>query len=158
MRKDIGIAKYIFPALIIVAIIVYFSWSNTNNDKKAIADAVDLSQSITVNGVAYKVENVEQIKKSDNVFSIVVTVTAKNNGTKEAVVSSDMFRLVDVDEREYNGDLSRDIFGDDYFSGSIQPGLSKTANVKFDVSISARGFRLGVNNGNDKFTFINLGQ
>jgi len=101
--------------------------------------------------------------KTENKY-IIITVEAKNIVKKPEYVDSDHFVLVDAQERQYNSDNDILDWAEDKFFTlhEINPGLSFTAKVAFEVPNDANGFILAArdNNfdyGDSKYIFFDLG-
>jgi hypothetical protein len=102
-------------------------------------------------------------KKTENKY-VIITVEAKNIVKKPEYVDSDHFVLLDAQERQYNSDNDiLDWAKDKFFTlHEINPGLTFTAKVAFEVPDDASGFILAARDknfdyGNSKYIFFNLG-
>jgi len=102
-------------------------------------------------------------KTTENKF-VIITVEAKNIVKKPEYVDSDHFVLLDAQERQYNSDNGiLDWVKDKFFSlHEINPGLTFTAKVAFEVPNDANGFVLAIRDknfdfGNTKYIFFDLG-
>ncbi|MFC4102896.1 DUF4352 domain-containing protein [Paenibacillus xanthanilyticus] len=111
-----------------------------------------LGGSAILNGTAYTPALARVTKtigdvKTENQF-IVVTIKAENFGDKEVTVDNSQFVLIDKSNRLYktSSDMDLIIALDSYFSvaDGINPGLSKTGKVVFEVPLGTNDVALGV--------------
>jgi Domain of unknown function (DUF4352) len=133
-RQIIGM---VLSVLLIVAISLLVYDKEDDSPK-----VVGVNESVALEGVTYTTKSVEVTSeynghKTEGAF-VVVTVEARNDGSKPVTVSPSQFLLVDDKGNQYEGDSSRDItlFGDNkYFSitDDINPGLTRTGRMSFEV-------------------------
>jgi hypothetical protein len=127
------------------------------------------NESITLADVSYSVKGYEELQdynghKTENKF-VVVTIEAKNIGKAAATIVDEMFLLIDDQKRQFKTDAMRDVSykDDNYFSMTkeVNPGLSKTGKVSFEVPNDSKGFILAVRDnmfdfGGAKYEFVQL--
>lgn len=138
--------------LIAFVLIAYMRGNKPEADTIAPAEQMaSVGDTVTVGDVSYVIESVSEAaeyngEKTDNKF-VIVTLSADNNGKKEAEVYSELFYLYDSADREYAGDVKRDsgnsagYFG---YGDAIAPGLTKSGTVAFEVSADASGFKFAI--------------
>ena len=139
--------------ILLIGFVVYLyvrgpSADNSVANSPALASINDV---VKVGDVSYTVTSVKESaeyngKKTDNKF-VIVTLTAANDGKKEAEVYSELFYLYDSDGREFKGDVKRDMGNSGGYFGygaEIAPGLKKSGQVAFEVPASATGFKFAI--------------
>ncbi|MMZ61814.1 Telomeric repeat-binding factor 2 [compost metagenome] len=89
---------------------------------------------------------------------VAVSVSVKNNGKEAETLSSAMFKLHDSASRTYDSD----IVASDISSLSLNPGLTQTGAVVFEVPADASGFTAAiradlVDTGGSDYIFVYLG-
>lgn len=113
--------------------------------------------------LAYKVTNVTSTNelKSDNQFIesattpgqfIVIDIEAYNNDSKARMVDSSMFKVKDDQKREFEPSNDSEVMMVvdgvmDFFLQDINPGLSKTGQLVFELPADASSYTLEVSSG-----------
>ncbi|WP_433943591.1 DUF4352 domain-containing protein [Paenibacillus sp. SN-8-1] len=144
--------------IIIAAVLIFGAFSATRGTERPAERATTNSAvknnpfEITVTGVKEK-----NGKSSDSKF-VVVEVKAQNSNNKPASIMSSMFKLKDSRGNEY----SADTFASNISDLSVNPGLTRTGNVSFEVPTNASGFVLGVSSdmfdfGGADYKYVDLG-
>lgn len=152
---------------VVIAVIAAYLYFDGKDDVKA-NPVIAMDSYVTVKDVIYKVDDVKESaeyngEKTANKF-VIVTLSATNNGKKEAEVYSELFYLIDSADREYKGSVTRDMGGSSGYFGygaAIQPGIKKSGQVAFEVPSDASGFTLAIsdsmtNNGGKEAPHITL--
>ncbi|AHM66838.1 hypothetical protein PPSQR21_031990 [Paenibacillus polymyxa SQR-21] len=108
-----------------------------------------IGQTVNMGPYAVKVTGVKKTKSvggatTDETF-VVVSVTVKNTGNESIGVDSDYFTLVDSNGRKFDASQDVKVYYDQTFMmDKINPGLSRSANVAFEVPKDSSGFTLDV--------------
>lgn len=121
-----------------------------------------------IGNFAFTVKDAIETKQNHDITTenkfIIITVEARNIAKKPEYVDSDHFVLVDAQERQYNSDNAiLDWVEDKFFTlHDINPGLTFTAKVAFEVPNDASGFILAARDknfdfGDSKYIFFDLG-
>lgn len=132
------------------------SEKTTKNEEKS----YHVGELVVVGDVEYIVNSIstaktvggEYLSSNSKGTYLLINVTVKNNGNKELYVDGSLFKLVNG-EKEYDSDSSAGMYANEsgtFFLENINPDLSTTGNVVFDVSdetISAEDLQLRVQTG-----------
>ncbi|MEY8463704.1 DUF4352 domain-containing protein [Streptococcus merionis] len=119
-----------------------------------------VGDTVTVGDVVYVVNGLESAKTLGNYLTetadgtyLVVNLTITNNGKESLSVSDSFFKVLSGD-MEYSPDSTASMYANDDSQGfwleSINPGLSKTGKIAFDVTdsvIAGPGTQLQVQTG-----------
>lgn len=133
------------------------SYDNAISQKEGASDTkknevYNVNEPFVFENLEYTVLGFEESKKyngkeTENKF-VIVTVNVKNKGKEPVTIDNNFFVLIDENDRIFKSDATRDIslFDDEYFSSvnSINPGLSKTGRVSFEVPEESTTFMLGI--------------
>jgi hypothetical protein len=160
----------------VLAIIVIFAFSNGGDDsaettstestetkaadKKEEKKAFGLNQEVAVGKFAYTVKSVEEQKelkmeymdtlKTDGKF-VIIEVVVKNGDKEARMIDGEMFRLVEGDGTEYETTTDADMYinnGDiGFFLQEVNPKMSKTGKIAFEVPAEATDLQLQVSSG-----------
>jgi hypothetical protein len=160
----------------VLAIIVIFAVSNGGDDsaettstgstetkaadKKEEKKAFGLNQEVAVGKFAYTVKSVEEQKelkmeymdtlKTDGKF-VIIEVVVKNGDKEARMIDGEMFRLVEGDGTEYETTTDADMYinnGDiGFFLQEVNPKMSKTGKIAFEVPAEATDLQLQVSSG-----------
>lgn len=111
--------------------------------------AATIGQTVNMGPYAVKVTGVKKTKSiggaTTNETFVVVSVTVKNTGSEPIGVDSDYFTLVDSNGRKFDASQDVKVYYDQTFMmEKINPGLSRSANVAFEVPKDSSGFTLDV--------------
>lgn len=93
---------------------------------------------------------------------VVISATVTNIGNEPVNIDHDYFVLFDDKERKHDSSNSILIFGEDYFSyDKINPGLSMSGKVAFEVPADSINFILALNDnlftfGKPKYEYVKL--
>ena len=108
-------------------------------------ESFSIGEEVTVGDVAYTVNSIssaqtlggEYMNKTAQGMFLVVNVTVTNKGNESLDVSNSFFTLVDG-EKQYDSDGVASLYanedGQSFFVNSINPDLSLSSNVAFDVT------------------------
>ena len=108
-------------------------------------ESFSIGEEVTVGDVAYTVNSIssaqtlggEYMNKTAQGMFLVVNVTVTNKGNESLDVSNAFFTLVDG-EKQYDSDGVASLYanedGQSFFVNSINPDLSLSSNVAFDVT------------------------
>lgn len=138
---------------------------STKNDKKSDENEKEetvyhVGDIVIVGDVEYVVNSISTSKSVGSQYLsaeakgtfLIVNVTVKNNGNEELMVDSSFFTLING-EKKYESDSTAGIYANenaDFFLEYVNPDLSLTGNVVFDVSdeiISSEELQLKVQTG-----------
>lgn len=121
-------------------------------------DAVDVSNRVfTINSV----EEMDVVKDSlgteypagDGARFIKINITVKNQKKAEVTIMSDEVKLLTKNGTEYSTDVSNEVWvnetGQSFFLNTLNPGVSKTANILFSVpkDVKLSDLKVKVNDG-----------
>jgi len=136
------------------------SKEETKNEDAKIYQIGDL---VKTGRLAYKVTNVTSTNelKSENPFIesattsgqfIVIDIEALNNDSKARMVDSSMFKVNDDQKREFEPTSDSEVMmvvdgAMDFFLQDINPGLSKTGQLVFELPADANSYTLEVSSG-----------
>lgn len=128
------------------------SESSPDPEPEAEVIEVGIGTPATISDVSFTVNSVEETKeiKSGNQFidnavtdgKFILAKVTVNNSKKEAItISSSFFKIITLDEIEYDPNTDGSVMmamsdEDDFFLEQINPGLSKTGTVVFEVGES----------------------
>jgi len=128
-----------------------------NNEVYGIGDYVEVGK------LAYTVHSVEttNILESDNQFidpattdgqCVIVEIEAFNNDSETRMVDSSMFKLIDDQGREFNTSTDTDVMmvldeSLNLFLQDINPGISKTGKLVFELPNDVSSYELQVSSG-----------
>lgn len=131
--------------------------------KKEEAKTYQVGDLVKTGELAYKVTNVTSTNelKSDNQFIesattsgqfIVIDIEAYNNDSKARMIDSSMFKVKDDQKREFEPSNDSEVMmvvdgAMDFFLQDINPGLSKTGQLVFELPADASSYTLEVSSG-----------
>lgn len=125
------------------------STSATTYGLKQEAPAGDLT--FTANSISKKttVGSSYSAKTSQSGTYLLVNVTVENNGNETITIDSSLFSLTDSEGREFShsneGQTALIMSGsNNFFLKQVQPGLSSTGDVVFEIPTDATGLQLTV--------------
>ncbi len=113
--------------------------------EKVEVESFSIGEEVTVGDVSYIVNSIssaqtlggEYMNKTAQGVYLVVNVTVTNKGNESLDVSNSFFTLVDG-EKQYDSDGVASLYanedGQSFFVNSINPDLSLSSNVAFDVT------------------------
>ena len=117
----------------------------SEEDVQVEVESFSIGEEVTVGDVAYTVNSIssaqtlggEYMNKTAQGMFLVVNVTVTNKGNESLDVSNSFFTLVDG-EKQYDSDGVASLYanedGQSFFVNSINPDLSLSSNVAFDVT------------------------
>ncbi len=157
MKKIIGLICAF--TLVFAACDVESSDSNSTDSKES-SNNYSVGDVVKVGDVEYTVNSISTSKEVGSSFLteqskgtfLVVNLTVKNNGSDELMVHSSLFNLVNGD-KEYASSGTASIYANenaDFFLEMVNPDLSLTGNVVFDISdetIESKDLQLKVQTG-----------
>lgn len=118
-----------------------------------------VGQEVKVGNLSYTVKSVKETNKLSSVLGnkttngkfVIVELVVKNYDKKARVVDSNMFKVKTADGTEYSADLELDMYvnegGVGFFLEDINPNLSKTGKVVFELPADAAQYNLEVSSG-----------
>lgn len=134
-----------------------------NTDQKEEKKVHAIGEKVEVGKLAYTVSNVETTNelKSDNEYIepattdgqfVVIDIEAFNNDKETRMVDSSMFKIKDNQGREFEPTVETEVMmalGDfaHFFLQDINPGISKTGKLVFELPSDATSFSLEVSSG-----------
>lgn len=129
------------------------------SEKKVEKKEFTIGQEVKVGKLSYTVKDVEETKKISNVLGdkttdgkfAVVELTIKNNDKKARMADTNMFKVKTADGTEYSADAELDTYVNDegigFFLEEINPNLSKTGKVVFELPADAKKYNIEVSSG-----------
>jgi len=141
--------------------------SDTNDSEKKAEKKEEkvhaIGEKVEVGKLAYIVSNVattNELKADDEYIEpaktdgqfVVIDIEAFNNDKKTRTVDSSMFKIKDNQGREFEPTVDTEVMmvlGDfaDFFLQDINPGISKTGKLVFELPSDATSFSLEVSSG-----------
>ncbi|MEF3355787.1 DUF4352 domain-containing protein [Paenibacillus sp. GYB006] len=137
--------------------------NSTNETKKEDVKTYQISDTVKTGNLAYKVTNVTATNelKSDNQFIesattsgqfIVIDLEVSNNDSKTRMIDSSMFKMYDDQNREFEPSSDTEVImvvegAMDFFLQDINPGLSKTGQLVFELPSDSSSYTLQVSSG-----------
>ncbi|WP_052343905.1 DUF4352 domain-containing protein [Bacillus massiliigorillae] len=131
--------------------------------KKEESKTYQVGDMVNTGKLAYKVTNVTATNeiKSNNQFIesattsgqfVIIDIEAVNNDSKARMVDSSMFKVVDDKKREFDPSTDSDVTmalegSMDFFLQDINPGLSKTGKMVFELPADSTSYSLQVSSG-----------
>lgn len=118
-----------------------------------------VGQEVRVGKLSYVVKDVEETKKISNVLGdkttegkfAILELTIKNHDKKARMADTSMFKVKTSDGTEYSADTELDMYVNDngigFFLEDINPNLSKTGKVVFELPGNAKKYNLEVSSG-----------
>lgn len=132
-------------------------------DKKEETKVYQVGEMVETGELAYKVTNVEATSelKSNNEFIesattegqfVLIDIEAYNNDKDARMVDSSMFKVLDNKGREFDPSSDSEVMmvvdeAMDFFLQDINPGLSKTGKLVFELPADAESYSLQVSSG-----------
>ncbi|MDP9738272.1 DUF4352 domain-containing protein [Peribacillus frigoritolerans] len=113
---------------------------------------------VKVGKLEYTVKGVEETKKISNVLGdkttegkfVIVEMAIKNLDKKERMADSNMFKIK-ADGAEYGADAELDMYvnegGIGFFLETMNPNISKTGKVVFELPAEAKEYNIEVSSG-----------
>lgn len=137
--------------------------NSTKETKKEEVKTYQISDTVKTGNLAYKVTNVTATNelKSDNQFIesattsgqyIVIDLEVSNNDSKTRMIDSSMFKMYDDQNREFEPSSDTEVImvvegAMDFFLQDINPGLSKTGQLVFELPSDSSSYTLQVSSG-----------
>jgi Domain of unknown function (DUF4352) len=118
-----------------------------------------VGQEVKVGKFSYIVKGVEETNKISNVLGdkttdgkfAIVELSVKNGDKKARMADSSMFKIKTADGTEYEADAELDMYVNDggigFFLEDINPNISKTGKVVFELPTEAKEYNLEVSSG-----------
>ena len=175
MKKFGKFILIIFGVIIAIGIISSFgdeessdSGSNESNKTEAKAEKEEakvyqIGDKVEVGKLSYEVTNVSTTNeiKSDNEFIesattegqfVIIDIKAYNNDSEARMVDSTMFKIKDDQDREFEPTSDMDVAMvvdsmSDFFLQDINPGLSASGKVVFELPADVATYTLEVSSG-----------
>jgi Domain of unknown function (DUF4352) len=142
-------------------------------EKKEETKEYKIGEEVAVGNLAYVVNGVEETNKLSSILGekttegkfVVVDLTVKNNDKEARIIDGEMFRIIGSDGTEYSSNLDADTYVNDdigFFLQEVNPKMSKTGKVVFEVPADETGYKLQVSSGlgwsGGEYQTINLGK
>lgn len=119
-----------------------------------------VGQEVAVENISYIVNSIEEQKElkmeymdtltTDGKF-VIVDLTVKNNDKEARFIDTEMLRLVDAEGTEFSSKTEADMYinGSDlgFFLSEVNPKMSKTGKVAFEVPADVTELKLQVSSG-----------
>lgn len=167
MKKRI----HLFLVLLVLASFLLFvtgcssdSSSNTSSNSKDNATKQEekiykVGEEVQVGNLVYKVEKVEKAQQVGNEFLnkkangtfLVVTITVTNKDKESRMIDTSMFKLVQGNTKYDADSEATSLYANEnnrFFLQNINPNISATGKIVFDIPANATGLKLLVQ---DKF-------
>lgn len=118
-----------------------------------------VGQDVTVGKFVYKVNSIEEVTTLSSILGdktttgkfAVIDLSVTNIDKKARMADTNMFKIKTADGTEYEADLELDMYvneGDTgFFLQDINPNLSKTGKVVFELPTTATEYNLEVSSG-----------
>lgn len=117
-----------------------------------------IGDEVTVKNLTYKVNGIEETNTISSILGdkttegkyIIVDLTVGNKDKKARYVDGQMLRVLVDDGTEYSSDSELDMYVNEdigFFLASINPNLTQTGKVVFELPKSAEKFELQVSSG-----------
>jgi Domain of unknown function (DUF4352) len=135
------------------------SESSKDKEKSDEPETFGVGQDVPVGKLSYTVnEFTEETEVSHEYMGslttegkfVIVDVTVKNNDSEARIIDSDMFRLLGNDGTEYSSNSEADLYINDdagFFLTEVNPKMSKTGKIAFEVPSDESEFVLQVSSG-----------
>lgn len=155
-------------ALIVIGIIIGIAGGGDDNDTTPATDGgtkqeeakktFSVGQDVTVGEFTFNVIGVNETNKLTSVLGdkttsgkfAIVEVSVKNNDNKARIVDGEMFR-VKAGGNEYEANVEYDVYvnegGIGFFLQEINPGISKTGKMVFEIPADVASYDLQVSSG-----------
>lgn len=98
---------------------------------------------------ATKIGNEFLNKKTDGQF-LIINVTVTNKDSEARIIDTSLFKIIDSQGREFEPMADGDVYVNEnveFFLQEVNPNLSKTGNIVFEMPKDAKGLKLEVNSG-----------
>lgn len=132
------------------------SSTQSKEEQKASETVAKVGEAVEDSGLAFTVMGVDTASSLGNSYSLrnaqgvfyVVTLKIENKGTETKTVDSSMITLTDSQRRKFDrpieGQTAKGLSQGkvDLFLQQVQPGLSVTGNIVFDIPKDASGLNL----------------
>lgn len=118
-----------------------------------------IGQEVKVGKLSYVVKGVNETKKISNILGdkttdgkfAIIELTIKNYDKKARMADTSMFKVKTADGTEYSADAELDMYVNDegigFFLEDINPNISKTGKVVFELPADAKKYNLEVSSG-----------
>ncbi len=135
------------------------SETSTEPAKKEEKKQFTVGEEVKVGKISYTVKAVEETNKITNILGdkttegkyAIVELSIKNYDKEARMADSNMFKIKTADGTEYSADPELDMYvnegGIGFFLEDINPNLSKTGKVVFELPTEATEYNLEVSSG-----------
>jgi hypothetical protein len=118
-----------------------------------------IGQEVKVGKLSYIVKGVEETNKLSSVLGekttegkfAIVEVTVKNGDKKARIIDGEMFRILTADGTEYEPNAELDMYVNEgdigFFLQEVNPNLSKTGKIVFELPADVTQYDLQVSSG-----------
>ena len=132
--------------------------ASSSEGKKEEKKAYGVGEEVPVEELTYTVNSVEQAEEFSNSFDslqtegkfLVVDITVQNNDKEARFIDGEMFRVLDADGTEFSAKSEADMYINDdmgFFLSEVNPKMSKTGKVAFEVPAETGELQLQVSSG-----------
>lgn len=133
--------------------------NKATKEEKADEKEFAIGEEVKVGNLSYIVNGVEETNKISNVLGdkttdgkfVIVELTVKNHDKESRMVDSNMFKIKTTDGTEYSADSTLDMYvnenGIGFFLEDINPNISKTGKIVFELPTEATEYNLQVSSG-----------
>lgn len=127
-------------------------------EKKEQVKEYKVGDVVPVEKFEYKVNSIKTAKKIGNEFMnkttngqfLIINVTIKNNDKEARIIDTSLFKIIDSQGREFEPLADGDVYvnvNTSFFLEEVNPNLSRTGNIVFEMPKDAKGLKLEVNSG-----------
>lgn len=127
-------------------------------EKKEQVKVYKVGDVVPVEKFEYKVNSIKTAKKIGNEFMnkttngqfLIINVTIKNNDKEARIIDTSLFKIIDSQGREFEPLADGDVYVNEntsFFLEEVNPNLSRTGNIVFEMPKDAKGLKLEVNSG-----------
>lgn len=142
-------------------------------EKKEQAKEYKVGDVVPVEKFEYKVNSIKTATKIGNEFLnkktdgqfLIINVTVTNKDSEARIIDTSLFKIIDSQGREFEPMADGDVYVNEnveFFLQEVNPNLSKTGNIVFEMPKDAKGLKLEVNSGvgfaGGTTALINLGR
>lgn len=151
------VKKFVFLLVVLIVPLFFLTGCGGSTTSKKEVPTVKKGSDLQVGEVKWKVEDVQKEKTLGNDYTktnasgifLVVKVRAELTGNKSGTVDSNQFELIDNKNRTFTPNSEGQSAytmqgGEDLFLKQVNPGLSISGAVVFDIPEDAPGLKLKI--------------
>ncbi|MCM3584769.1 DUF4352 domain-containing protein [Mesobacillus maritimus] len=126
--------------------------------KEEAKEEYNVGQEVAVEKLTYKVNGIEETTSVSNILGekttegkfVIVDLTIGNKDKEARFIDTEMFRILTDDGTEYSSNSELDMYVNEdigFFMAEINPNLTKTGKVVFELPADAEDYKLQVSSG-----------